>query len=378
MRQKISYIAFIILLITLFNTGCITEYNANVDEISNLLVVEGTITSDTTIIKLSKSVGLSDEINNMTYIDHANVFVECDNGTTYPALLRGGSGEYKIPLPNLDSDKKYRLKIYVDNDEYESDYRTPLMTPVPDSVSLSKEAKGKPVSVHISTHGSGSSSVYYRWSYDEIWEIRSPLWATLYKDENGMIKDYNEATGPFNLGYYCWFYNKSNSLFLGSTGTASENRIVNRKLFEESPEDERFSYLYYIEITQNQLQKDAYDYFLNLQKNVESTGSIFGPVPSEMKGNITCVTNPDIPVIGFIEVSATTRVSRFYDNSYFYEFPIRIECEISTDGSLIDDYYFLPYMMEDKAVSFALATCIDCRRKSGTKNKPDFWPNNHR
>lgn len=39
---------------------------------------------------------------------------------------------------------------------------------------------------------------------------------------------------------------------------------------------------------------------------------MFAPIPSEMKGNIRCVTDPEVPVIGFVEVATVTRLKRFF------------------------------------------------------------------
>lgn len=380
MKNKISYILFLFIL---FMSGCITEYNADVDEISNLLVVEGIITDDTTVIKLSKSVGLSEDIGNVSKVNNARVYVECDNGTTYQSTASIVDGTYKIPVAQLDPGLKYRLKIYIGSDEYESDYRSPLITPAIDSVNIKKRAQGLPVTAHVSTHDANNQSGYYIWTYTEIWETRSPVFALLYKDKDGVVREYDEASGPFNLGYYCWNEVKSNSLILGSTNAAIENRVIEHKLLEQPATDLRFSELYYLDVRQNMLKKDAYDYFSNLQKNIETTGNIFGPVPSEMKGNIACVTKPDEPVIGFVEVSTTTQATRFFLKPDVYEYPIRSDCLMIEEGGPIfpeDDPLFLPLWrsgMPPKVI-YSQAHCVDCRLNGGTKNKPDFWPNNHR
>lgn len=360
--------------------GCITEYHADVDEISSLLVVEGSITEDTTVIKLSKSVGLSDSIQNIQKINHAQVYVESEGGYTFRPLTKVVDGTYKIPVSSLDPNSRYRLKIKMDGNEYESDYRSPLITPEIDSINIKKEANGLPVTAHVSTHDPNNQSSYYIWKFSEIWEIRSLIYATIFRDENGNIREYDGHV-YYNFGYYCWQYNNSNSLLLGSTNTATENRIIEHKLFEQPATDLRFSQVYYLEVQQNMIRKDAYDYFNNIQQNIESIGSIFGPIPSEMKGNIVCVNKPDEPVIGFIDVSTTTRATRFFLRSDIYEFPYPLEYCMTENQPPNVQYNedFLPYEYNnDKGIAYALAICVDCRRAGGTKNKPIFWPNDHK
>ena len=51
------------------------------------------------------------------------------------------------------------------------------------------------------------------------------------------------------------------------------------------------------------LTKDAFDFYQNIEKNSEQLGSIFSSQPTEISGNIHCLSNPAEPVIGYITVS---------------------------------------------------------------------------
>jgi hypothetical protein len=83
-----------------------------------------------------------------------------------------------------------------------------------------------------------------------------------------------------------------------------------------------------------------------------------------MKGNIQCVSNPNIPVIGYIEVSTITTKEMYLPASLGlceYRSPIDCAWEMETFG-----YKNVP--------SF----CYDCRdRENATKNKPEWWPTSH-
>lgn len=382
---------YILIIIPIFLYACIDEYtHKGINEISEILVVEGMITDNVTTIKLSKSVGLNTDIKEVKAVSSAEVIVETSNGKYFTAMSNTSeNGIYKIQVNELESNTEYRLRIKAEGKEYESTFLSPLSTPAIDSIYFYKEGRGQPIHMTISTHSADNQETgYYLWSYDEIWEVRARLLATLTFVEEvdpaykGVVIDASEYNGFFvyynwepyyNEGYRCWRYDQSNSLLLGSSDKLQENRIVNYKLAERKPDDNHFSWLYYVKMYQKSLRKEAYDYLSNMQKNSEATGGIFGSVPSEMKGNITCVSNPSIDVIGYVEVTTTTIMEKFISSDiHFYEAP-SIDCNVNSE---VWGNGYLPYSMSLFGVEFAKERCIDCGLTEGnTKNKPLFWPN---
>lgn len=373
--------AIICILLLFASVGCIEEYHAKgVEELSNLLVVEGTITEGTTTIKLSRSVGLYDDVSASERVSNAIVSVESDKGKIYSAITVAG-GIYNINIDQLDPETKYRLKIRIDDEEYESTYSKPILTPGIDKIFWTKDSNKGVANICVTTRGADDQPRYYNWSYSENWEIRAMLYSNFMYDENGAIVLYNELTGPYNLIYYCWNSNKSNQFILGSSDKLSENVITEKKLVVTVPSDDRFSVLYYIKVYQNMLSKEAYDYFTNLQKNIESTGSIFSPVPSEMRGNIFCTTNPDIPVIGYVDVSVVkTKEIYIYPDEGLYEAKGDYSCfSVTADDERYEEGMPMYYYEASEPASslYAYQRCFDCTTR-GTKNKPDFWPNDHK
>ncbi|GHV14624.1 hypothetical protein FACS1894169_03920 [Bacteroidia bacterium] len=374
--------AIIYILLLFVSVGCIEEYHAKgVEELSNLLVVEGTITEGTTTIKLSRSVGLYDNASASERVSNAIVSVESDAGKEYSAIS-GTGGIYTIYIEKLDPETKYRLKIQVDGEEYESTYSKPILTPDIDKIFWTKDSNKGVANICVTTHGANDQPRYYSWSYNEIWEIRAKLYSNFMYGADNIIIPYNEITGSYNLKYYCWKSDKSNKFILASSDKLSENVITEKKLVETTPSHERFSELYYIKVYQNMLSKEAYDYFTNLQKNIESTGSIFSPVPSEIRGNIFCTTNPDIPVIGYVDVSVVkTKEVYIYPDEGLYEPKLDYLCfSVTKNDERYDESGMLLYYYEemDPANSlYSYPECFDCTKR-GTKNKPNFWPNDHK
>jgi len=370
MRQTFKYILFAIIF-NLF--GCISDYvPKDIEEVSDLLVVTGTITNGESIFQLSRSVGLSDLLTKENLINNASLYVETDDGmriTGNPI----GEGEYSVLTGTLKSDKKYRLCLSVDGDEYQSTFLSPLFTPEIDNISTQKKAPGDPVFITVSTHDPTNQSNYYRWLYEENWEVKSELAATAgYIDGQFTLFD---LFTPKNT-YYCWGKDHSRKLSLGSSEKLAENIISNKKIIEIPCDDDKLSILYHVAVKQIQVRKEAYDYFSNLQKNVEQTGSIFASIPSEMRGNISSITNPELPVIGFIEVSTTTLKELYVpEDGALYEAPISY-CiyRITSDEAL----QYPIYIYDPPQTTYAPGKCVDCRmRTKASKNKPDFWPIDH-
>jgi hypothetical protein len=232
-----------------------------------------------------------------------------------------------------------------------------------------KNGHGEPVTIHISTQSAkdyeDNMVLYNLWSFVEEWEIR-----------------------PFRLfwGYpsVCWKEYKSRDLLLGSgVNTVSGSTIDN--ILEINPSDRKLSEIYRITVKQNAISKQAYDYLTNIKKNAKQTGSIFSPIPLEIAGNITCTTDPGIPVIGYVDVSTTTKKQLYISHiDHLYEPPqLGWDCQLLTRQEL---YELFNVEVPERAPEFmvfqpAIGTspelwvkkyCVEC---DGTAQKPNDWPN---
>ena len=360
--------------------GCISDFNVEgIDETANILVVEGIITDDETVITLSRSLNLTDKNDDtVSYcVDFAKVYVACDDGTSYHAdSYYSDDGRYTIRTGRLNPDRSYCLKIEIEESdcsgdglpctvktmEYGTDFSYPIQTPEIDSVFWVKRGGGQPVMIHVATHSPDNSVLYCRWSYKEDWEINSSLSVIGY---------------PF----YCWSRAANSDLLLGSSGNTVMGKITDR-IAEIDPSDMKFSTLYRIDVTQNAISKRAYDYFANVKKNVRQTGGIFAPIPSEVQGNITCMTDPGRPVIGYVDVSTTTGGRLYISKRDVYEPPFTYICrflslsevceecgipEAQCNQFNVQDRYILSEML------YVRVECVDCTY-FGTTQKPDDWP----
>ena len=366
-------------LLSLILCGCITEYEAKVDEVADILVVEGIITDDETVITLSRSTNLNDEDGrhwtSTNYVTNAVVHVECEDGTQFRADLfcdYDSYGrmhcQYNIKTGTLNLERKYHLKIEIEGYEYSSDYSYPIKTPEIDSIFWRKRNHGQPVMIYVSTQD--PNVLYYRWSFKEDWEYHSNVYLDGYP-------------------YQCWDTSSSYGMVIGS----AEQTVIGKMtdvLVEIDPSSRKLSQLYRINIKQNAISKRSYDYFANIKKNSEQSGSIFAPIPSELRGNIICTTDPDRPVIGYVDVSLTTRNLRYIPyRERAYEPPRWTpDCEIYTKEEICDVFgkfckgpvelgEWVIYDSRAEPPTYVQIQCVDCTFGEGATQKPDDWPNNY-
>jgi len=369
-------------LLSLILCGCITEYEAKrIDEVMDILVVEGVITDNETVITLSRSVNLSEESSFSASVDNAVVFVECDNGTQWQAEPNNFKGRYIIKMGQLDLDSKYRLKIEIEESdrnhdsyattkryEYYSAFSYPVKTPEIDSIFWRKRGNGQPVRLYVATHEPEQKVAYFRWSYREDWEVHAHI----------------QAVG---FPYYCWSSSNNSDLLLGSTEKTVYGQLADI-LIEIAPSDVRLSKLYRIIVKQNVVSKRAHDYYTNIRKNSQLNGSIFAPTPSELRGNITCITDPGRPVIGYVEASTSIQKQLFIPyNIVLYEpVPIFNSCneftffELASYLQIEDVREWTPEQsgyIQHRPGFYAHPLCVDCTLSGNTTQKPNDWPNNY-
>ena len=161
MKQLGLFISICILM-----GACVSEYEPNYEnQLEGLLVVDGTITSGETIIKLSRSIAMSEKFSGKEYVNNAKLSVENDKGIVISNSQLRDSGEYVINVGELDVSSKYRLNIMIADDIYQSEYLSPLIIP-------EFHARYKANAAYIPGKGivmfdfKTSNNLYYCWGSD--------------------------------------------------------------------------------------------------------------------------------------------------------------------------------------------------------------------
>jgi Domain of unknown function (DUF4249) len=353
---------------------------------TNFLVVEGFINvgQGVTQIKLSRVTPLN-QVSERIPENGATIFIEDDQGSEY-ALHPGNNGVYESDVLDLDVVSDYRLRIELGGKVYFSDYTTPAITPPIDSVNW-KLDNDNFITIYANTHDPNNGTLYYKWEYEEVWEVRS-TYRTDWAWESGAprIRTAEESRSM----YYCWKYNYNKDFLIATSAKLSSDIISLFPLNKFYITDPRLGWRYSILVKQRALTVEEFEYLQLMKKNTSDLGSFFDSQPSQQTGNIRCTTS-DEPVIGYIG-SYTSQNKRFFlDRDVISDFPYTSPCGDPVGNlSLTDPNFstFLRYWIpiepiyvtnegDDAPILVGLKIgrdyCTDCRINAGTAPKPDFW-----
>ena len=374
----------IIILAGLVAGGCKEKFvSPALPVVSGYLVIEGVANDGggVTRLKLSRTTSL----NNKAAVKEtgANVKIEGSNNLSF-SLVESTPGNYTIDNLHLDPAIKYRLSVKSNSQEYLSDFVNIRPNPPIDSINWVRDNDG--VHIFVNTHNAQNNSRYYQWEYDETWEFHSVYDAILkYGKDPGnpnggvIYRDFTDRQI-----YKCWQTNPSSTLLLGSSAKLSQD-IIHLPIIKIPPASWKLSVLYSVFVKQYAWSKEGYEFLERMKKNTEAVGSVFDPQPSELNGNIHCVSDPGRPVIGFFNICTIREQRIWIYNSqlpgwnYSFECPL-IVIENHKDSIAVKGGGKLPVGPEKISPFGKIETffaggyeCVDCTQR-GTNVKPIFWP----
>lgn len=368
---------FLLAVIVLVSyVACRDKFDAELEsQQQSFLVIEANLngSGDSTIIRLTRTFTLDDSARLRTE-SNAVVRVEGRDNTTRP-LIGIGNGYYASANLNLIIGNEYRLHITTfGGREYVSDYVKAQVTPPIDSIT-SEEISGD-MWVYANSHDPSNSTRYYRWDYDETWEINSKFYSE-YIYENGNVRPRNM---PAEQVFFCWKYDASKTVLLANSTNLQNDVIYKAPLTKIPLNSEKVSVRYSINVKQYALNKEAYNFFELMKKNTEQIGGIFTPQPSELKGNVRCVTVPSEYVLGYVTSSTVERKRAFFRVTrpgYYLDCATKI---VTTDPNDSTDFYFAhgdyePYAFNVTDFTYSSSTplCVDCRERQGSVVRPSYW-----
>jgi hypothetical protein len=360
----------------------------------NYLVVEGAINTggnDSTLIKLSRTVplnsggGTKDETG-------ASVTIQDQTGPLF-SLREIKPGIYLSDVINLSNMHQYRLNITTaDGIKYVTDYITPLQPPPIDSIGFVVKSNG--LQIYANTHDPNNSTHYYRWDYTETWQFHSRYFSNYVSSGIGIaVRDTSQYI------YECWSNSISTGIILGSSAKLAQDVIYQNPIAFVPSNSEKMEFRYSILLKQYALSADGYNYFELLQKNTDQLGGIFDPQPSQLTGNVHCITDPSVPAIGYITAGSIQQKRIFIDHSQLpvnwvplypydcdqdtalYVNPVTLMNDVQTilqplNNSNIPTEAIYPGLDHRFPIGFKYSQidCVDCSVR-GTLTKPSFWTN---
>ncbi len=366
--------------------SCKKPYSPPLNEtVNTILVVEGTIAAGAGAenrFLLSRLRPLQDTSINEPE-PGARVSIESQNGQQW-MLQEQEPGTYSATL-SLSQNGTYKLRILTQNGrQYETGFLAVTSTPEVDSITWSQPGD---LEIFVHTHDPSNSTKYYRWEFTETWEYHAAFDTNL-GFENGQIVFYSPADQTFA----CWSSSSSGSIIIGNTTSLSEDRVSYQPIQKLLRPSEKVSFKYSILVKQYGLPEEAYKFWNILRKNTELTGTLFDPQPSQLPGNINCVSDPTEKVIGFVSAGLVSEKRIYIKNSELLNWqtnsdssclPVLPESVPESLVLLASDTTYGPAYFQDpppppappsvQKLAIAKKPCLDCRRKGGTTTKPPYW-----
>ncbi|WP_229212716.1 DUF4249 domain-containing protein [Dyadobacter soli] len=335
------------------------------------LVVDGflNVDGDTSRFILSNTQGVNDG-SEFQREWGARLTVDAEGGENYE-LQERGQGVYVLPPTALSRDDKYRLRITrADGREYESAYVVVSKTPPIDSVTHRVDARRNAMMIYVNTHDASNQTRFYRWSFEETYEYRMPYYSSLTRD----FKEKTIVSRTDNINV-CWRTLPSRDIKLGSTIKLSQDIIRDVPVNLVDINTNKLYFGYSILVKQYGLTREAFEYWTDLAKTTQGTGSLFDPQPSQVTGNIRAKADAKELVFGYFS-AAQEQKQRIFIREALGSYPrcmppdtLDFEQAFNSNAVLL---YF--YMGQPKSGYLGTSeSCADCRSQGGTTTKPEFW-----
>ncbi len=330
--MKLSRI-FIWLLI--ISAACIDPLSIDPTTSLKRLIVDGLITDQEGPYEVK--LFYSNDINTTKLVPFqlatgATVFIRDDLGSSVQ-LFENEPGVYTSQIGQLVGQvgRSYSLTILIDEKEYESAPQVMKPAGEIEDVRFEFEAEGldgyngakdDAFIVRIDATGIPGEDNFYRWRWTTVFKAQTYPELRVRPTPRGDIPDPEPCSGYIYTGgqlvqvddctcCFCWAYGYSPAAIVSQNTVVSGLEFNNLYLGKIPITPMHYYDRYHISVQQLSLSTEAYDYWNLVQKQQEGSTSLFQPNAIKIRGNITCVTNPEEDVLGFFGVSAIN-VTEFF------------------------------------------------------------------
>lgn len=373
MKKKIYSLIAAIVVGFLLVQSCIVPFAPpEVASADKFLVVDGFLNTggkDSSRIQLGYTQVVSNKNTFLTELK-ATVTVEGNKGSLF-TFTEIGKGLYRLAPRTFNENELFRVRVKtVGKKEYVSDYEAVKLTPPIESVTAQVAEDKSGVYFYVNSQDPLNKTGYYRWRYEETWQYHTPFYSILEVKNKAII----DRQVPINI---CWKTEKPATILLASTTKLSKDVVRDFPIVFVPANSGKLLDKYSILVKQIGLTQAGFEYWSALSKTTETTGSLFDPQPSQVTGNIKCITNPQELVFGFFS-AVTPQEKRIFVAPYL---GVSRTCmngdtlsaadAIKSMDLIISDY--LPEGARTPLYLMASPDCLDCRLQGGTIVRPSFW-----
>jgi hypothetical protein len=367
--------------------GCVERFDPSSIAFSDQLVVDGIITNEFKQHQITISHTSTIMAQEFIPEQGASVSISNDAGLTIP-LTETTPGIYGTPPFAGTIGTKYTLHFQTAaGKEYTSSQVE--MKPVPPidrlyAVYPVTQNANEGVQLYLNSGDGGKRTNYYRWEYEETYEIQTPF------PSKFVWLGGNDITLRLQQVGNCWPTKKSNAILIDKTGGLSEDRVVGFPIRFIPSVSQELVIKYSINVSQYALNEESYNYWEKLKEINEKQGTLYDKQPGNVRGNISSLTSSDEIVAGFFSASAVSTRRVFFTPKDFEsrgfvpaEFlkscsespPISVPIEKlgATLGPAQASFIIYDATGPGPNVVLLLRkACCDCTSQ-GTNIKPTFW-----
>lgn len=371
---------FTVLILVFCGFACRQNYDPPVISSGAVfLVVEANLNPQgMTSILLTRSVPLG-KGSAIKPESNAQVTVE-GRDNSIRALASIGNGRYNNSNLGLTVGEDYRLHIKTtDGRDYLSDYVKARKSPVIDSIGYELESKGLRVQAYA--HDVTKQTRYYRWDFDETWEIHSQFPSIFIYDVP--TKKIRPRVFPDEDVAICYKYETSSTINLANSTKLLDDIIYKAPVQFIPSGSEKLGVRYSMLLRQYGLDKEAYNFYELMKKNTEEIGNIFSPQPSEVRGNIRNPNDAKEYVLGYVTASTVEEKRIFIVIPWNFrqlcssvkvpDNPDSINYFFGPGGYLIPYEYNPQPAIPPPYYMGSELPCVDCTRRGGNLTRPSYW-----
>jgi hypothetical protein len=375
------WLRFVILFIVGF-PACEEPFRPELDDFGYVLVVDGAITDQPGpyTISLIFSSGLYN--GDQQAVEGAIVKIIEEDGEE-ETLTENQPGIYTTLENGIQgtAGKSYKLSIRLqDGTQYESPYQVMPASTTINSVGadivyryISIDEPDIPgYQFHITTELAENSEQYFMWSLESTYKYQSDF--TIDYLYSGDAVPYSNPTEFMT----CWRTYQLNEIYTFNTTLLGEPKIEKLPLNFARADARELLIRYSLLVKQFSINEEAFLFWNNIQRQIESQESLYNNQPFQIRGNIVNTDDPDEAVLGYFMVAAQSEKRIFIDPIPDLEVK-RTFCEPDYMGyafiRLIHPSNWPIYVYEDESGGRAVSNdeCFDCRELGGTIIRPEFW-----
>lgn len=342
------------LLIGLFS-ACEDIYTPVIDRVENVMVVDARIVYGNTdnTIKLFESRSFYESGINYPGISGASVSLVSSDGKE-EVLSETSAGTFPVQV-QLNPELEYKLKITYRGDSYESTFEPVPAVPELDTV------YGFPEKKIVKTGGTNDVNDFREKVGVQLYtDIKNEKESPWFRFTSRKILQYTYQVEVVEMGtaiietmygWYSYYPQESFNIaappeFSGSTDIVKQPLYYMEQKALKDPT--HFFQGWILILYQYGLSKNGYNYYKDLNNQLDADGRLFDPVYVQARNNLKCTSNSKQIILGNFEISSV-RETRYFvqyvseDEGYIIK-PIPYFYPISESGEqLIDQPDFWEY-----------------------------------